>query len=608
MATHAANFKIPVPWDRNSPHFDGKSASSLKRFIRHCKMIIEQAGITDNDLQKNRISDYINDDDVREQLENLPAHATGTLDEWIAEMEELYPEIQDFGVGSLEKLRKICAANQGLERSQQGEVKRYGASFLNEANKLTKAPALASNRELVEMYLGAFEAGFTADIQSMMYQVKFWDDKNPGVIPAVGVPPAAAVQPAQPVVPPAPAQQGAGVQPAVQPAQPVVGVLGAVPGQALVVRREDTLPLIKVMGIAEAMTKSWVGVTAVATIASKVKAIEAGHTREVFPKIKEAEVTLKLESFANDIAALKDSAALHERKLQDSLINMEKNIKASFSQTQTVRETAPHLDNNNNQGRDNSDQNNQGSQDRGYSNGGNNGNYSGNRNNNNYSNGGYQNNQGNDNRGYSGDNRGYSGENRSNWNRNNNPDDRKCYYCFQEHLIRDCPWKQEHIENGKIVIENGMIKLGNGLAVPTYPAYKSRRDRVDEHYSNLDTDKSPAQALIQGYRTNLFPQYTQGDYSRDIVRDKYDCRDDELRSMLVHRNFQQKAMNSNIQPAPESFATAPSPSFIPIPAPVQGPSSGADYAQFMAYMASAHDQFVATRTGARTDAPAKPNF
>ena len=329
MAANVASFRVPVPWERSSPSFDGKTASSMKRFVRHCRMIVDQAGITNVVDQKNQFTDYLSDDDVREQMESLPSWAAGTLDEWIADMEALYPEIQEFGEGSLEELRKICSDHYGLDQSQVGAVKRYGMAFSNEANKLSKPPALVSNRELVELYLSVFSLSFIENIKTMMLQVSFWNHGNtaggvhPMLIGAPAVPQAAAA-----VVPPVPGVAANVVGQGNQP--PVVGVVGAgaanplnpllqpvqpgVPVAGLINRREDTLPLVHIIWITESISKTWSTLVPLMSMAPRVKTTEVVTTRENFvPKQKE-EVSHKLETFANELAQIKDSSVLQEKR------------------------------------------------------------------------------------------------------------------------------------------------------------------------------------------------------------------------------------------------------------------------------------------------------
>ncbi|KAJ6566277.1 hypothetical protein B0H19DRAFT_940940, partial [Mycena capillaripes] len=138
---NVANFKIPVPWDSNRPQFDGRTASSLKRFLRNLKEIFEKGKITEDIDRKQRTVDYLTDEDTRQQWEALPHFESGTFKDWVAEIQELFPELEDDRVGSLAKLEKICKDAQGIEVQDLGGLRRFSASFLNEANKLLLAPA-----------------------------------------------------------------------------------------------------------------------------------------------------------------------------------------------------------------------------------------------------------------------------------------------------------------------------------------------------------------------------------------------------------------------------------------------------------------------------------
>ncbi|KAJ7473485.1 hypothetical protein FB451DRAFT_1175120 [Mycena latifolia] len=467
----------------SSPQFNGKTASSLKRFIRHCKMVIEGAGITTGKGKKDTMTDYLANNDIRDQMENLPAFQSGTLDEWIAEMEELYPEIQDFGVGSLERL-KICEEYKGLEQSQQGLVKRYGVAFSNESNKLLKAPALVANRELVEYYLGAFEPHYEGDIRNMMNYSILMKDTIVGVTP---------------------------------PAR-----WGYYHWHYWVVRREDSVPLSTVMTIAEAISKRWISASSNTKNLPTKKAFvaEAVTLEESFILKFKQEVSERLENFANEMALFKDSSILQEKHLQESINGLSQSLKMTLAQM--TRLQPPHLDMNVNNDNSNCGSNEGGSNDK---------------------------------------------------------------------------------------------------------AYKSRKERVDNYYVSQGIPRPPMQALVPSYTQQLYqamvqsysqlpyPQYTQGNGTSDNVGDVYDSRDDELRSLRVQRNLQQAQL---AVPTQQTITQLSNQNFVPIPPAPSILPQGVDMAQLVQLFdlvksagqnnRNTQEQFVHTRTGASSNAPAKPNF
>jgi hypothetical protein len=119
---HVANFRIPVPWDKNSPTFDGKSASSLRRLLHHMGTIITVGSITDEGEKKDKALEYPSNQDIIEQWERLPTFANGSYEDWVKEIEELFPELGDAKVGSREKLDQICEEYQDIPVTDPGLV------------------------------------------------------------------------------------------------------------------------------------------------------------------------------------------------------------------------------------------------------------------------------------------------------------------------------------------------------------------------------------------------------------------------------------------------------------------------------------------------------
>jgi hypothetical protein len=164
---HVANFRIPVPWDNNSPTFDGQSTSALRRFLRHMGTIITVGGITDETEKKEKSLEYISNQDVVEQWERLPSYTTGSYEDWVKEIEELFLELEDAKVGSRENLDKICEEYQDISVMEPGLVRRFSLAFTNEAEKLKKAPAAIENGQLVDMYLDCLEDSFMSNIRTL---------------------------------------------------------------------------------------------------------------------------------------------------------------------------------------------------------------------------------------------------------------------------------------------------------------------------------------------------------------------------------------------------------------------------------------------------------
>jgi hypothetical protein len=318
MAT-SGGFKKPYPWERNSPSFDGKTASSLKRFLRHCKAIVKEANITDVVEQKTALLDYINDDHIREQFEKLSTYTSATFEEWCKDIESLYPEIEDMGTGSLENLIKICtdARKNALTQHDLGAIRRFNVSFSNEAEKLLRPPASVTNKMLVELILDTFERGFANNIELIMNQKLVMDNTAAAVAPTQG----------------APAQV------------PVAGPLA-------VQRRGDRLDYKLVLETAEKIADSWTGRSSNILLSG----LSNGTLRAGRPETSllqggpvldlQREVTDKLDAFSGELASLKDSAVVQEKQFKESLDKMENALKDSIrsSLVQYTRGPPPHMD------------------------------------------------------------------------------------------------------------------------------------------------------------------------------------------------------------------------------------------------------------------------
>jgi hypothetical protein len=324
--TSQTTFKQPAPWDKNSPSFDGKTASSLKRFIRHCTTIVKSAGITDVAEQKTTLLDYIFDDFVRQQFEKLSSYTTGSFEKWCEDIERLYPEIEDMGAGSLEVLAKICTdARKGLTQTNLGAVRRFSVSFTNEAEKLLRPPATVTNKMLVGMILNTLERTFANNVEMMMNHKLIAD--NTVVAPPVQV--TAGTTPAQ-----------------------AATTTGAGPVTVGIPRRGDRLDYKMVLDIAEKIADSWSG-RENSALFSGMNDLIIGDEQTQSSVIQEnvligiqKEVNEKLEIFSGELASFKDSAVVQEKKLNDSLDKMENSLKESIRSTlvQFTRGPPPHLD------------------------------------------------------------------------------------------------------------------------------------------------------------------------------------------------------------------------------------------------------------------------
>ncbi|KAJ7808822.1 hypothetical protein B0H13DRAFT_1928251 [Mycena leptocephala] len=162
---------------------------------------------------------------------------------------------------------------------------------------------------------------------------------------------------------------------------------------------------------------------------------------------------------------------------------------------------------------------------------------------------------------------------------------RDCYYCYLTgHMVRDCPYKREHIDQGRILIENGRMKLGDGSPFPRYPESKSQKQRVDDYYGNKQVP--------------------------DNLWEVYDTKSDEIRTAEVQQYIRSNQPRNDYVPV-STYQAQVLPQY-------GGQIDGMNISQLVQVMKalkmaendspSAQAQLAQTRGGARNSGPDPQNF
>ncbi|KAJ7455440.1 hypothetical protein FB451DRAFT_1407757 [Mycena latifolia] len=394
---------------------------------------------------------------TQEEWEGLSQYASGKFDDWLAEIESLFPEIRTVKIGSLIRLTEIAEEYKGLKKTDQGKIKRYGVAFKNEAAKLVKPPSLVTNPILVDKYLTVFEPNFAAEIETMISQTMYW---KPTLTVATNVE-----------------------------------------------RPEETIPLADLLVLVEKLTKvnTSRNPTMANLTASKEETLAGSSAVSVgssigsrdFQKMK-VEVSDRLDAFAGEIANVKDSLKLSEDRakanLEKSLLKLEASFKVSLNQA--IRGPAPHQET-----ASPGQVSNKEVLEKTYS----------------FKSGGAT-------------DRGM-----------------ECYYCYLTgHMVRDCPYKKEDIDRGRVLIENNRMKLGDGTPFPKWPENRSQKQRVDDYYANKMVVGAPM-VLTQFYE-HPTPETRVSQFQAGIIddlRSTYDCRDDEARTVCVQKYIREHTGGSN---------------------------------------------------------------
>ncbi|KAJ7358038.1 hypothetical protein DFH08DRAFT_953237 [Mycena albidolilacea] len=199
-------------------------------------------------------------------------------------------------------------------------------------------------------------------------------------------------------------------------------------------RRGDRLPYQTVLAIADYMADNWTGRLLAAPSADSRSLPERGYSGGLIPMHSidmgaaahiKTEVSSKLESFAGEVALMKDSAQLQEKCFAEALKKIESTFENSLKlMNQNLRGPPPHMEITQ-----------AGSTSCSY-------------------------------------------DHQDARPREEGP----CFFCNGPHIIRDCPTKAEFITLGWIIVKNGLIKLGNGNWIPRHPESLTKMQKVEEHY------------------------------------------------------------------------------------------------------------------------------
>ncbi|KAF7358462.1 hypothetical protein MVEN_00896700 [Mycena venus] len=531
-----AGFKIPAAWDQNRLKFDGNTVNSLRIFLRNCETVFSAGGITDEQEKKKKLLEYLDHIDTREQWEKLPTFDAGnTFESWKTAILRLYPEIEDMASGSLTKLEEICRENRPISRSELGKLRRFAMAFTNEAEKLLTKSALIVNLTLVEWILWVLEPTFASELENSMNQAAIIAVTHP--LPQ----------------PPAPA------------GQPPVAGQPPPSGLQLEDRRGDRLPYKQVLRMADLIADNWVGRTArnnlvggsraSALVGTTIATVPVGVPETVTIK---TEFSDKMDTFASELAQLKDTSVLQEKRLTDSIKRVESSIENSMKLlSQTIRGKPPHQEITS-AGQSMRPEERQVTREFGS-------------------------------------------------HRERGP----CYFCNGPHLVNECTIKDEFIDLGWIVKVQAECKKWkttitfyseHGYAAPTYfdPLEHSR---VDHLYDTHDDEVRSAQVQQLKARYQAPPQNNYVPIAQNYQAPSFQSSTGIQVPMLPPGIAgQQPALQ--FQQIPHTQNTAPN----------AQPAGGVDLGQLIQLLnalkgenPAAQEQFVATRSGAKSD-PSGPGF
>ena len=160
--TRIGNKNMIAPGTRDAPRFSAKKPEELRRFLRQMEDLWADAGIQDAEKKKESLGKYA-DYESEEEWAAFTSYGSGyTWDKFKTELFENYPEAAEAHRGTPQRLRQICEETREIHLGDLQSLVAFRRRFMTEAKKLLKPPAVMSNRELVELFIGRLASGMGA--------------------------------------------------------------------------------------------------------------------------------------------------------------------------------------------------------------------------------------------------------------------------------------------------------------------------------------------------------------------------------------------------------------------------------------------------------------
>ena len=152
--------QMVVPGTRDAPKFSADRPKELRRFIRQLEDLWKEAGIESDAEKKEGLGKYA-DQESEEEWKALDTYKREySWEDFKKEILENYPEASAAERGTPARIRQIVREADGIEMGDTPKLYAYRRAFLAEANKLKQPPAVMSNRELVELFVGGLSLNF----------------------------------------------------------------------------------------------------------------------------------------------------------------------------------------------------------------------------------------------------------------------------------------------------------------------------------------------------------------------------------------------------------------------------------------------------------------
>lgn len=127
--------------------------------------LFKEYGVDGDQMKKKYLGKYTDQKTEFEWRAFDTYDQSSTYEEFKKALIDDYPEAKMAGKGTLLNLRKICKEHQRIHVDDFAELKSLTRSFKAEQKLLLKPPALVSNRELVDLFLGCLKDAFRTQVE-----------------------------------------------------------------------------------------------------------------------------------------------------------------------------------------------------------------------------------------------------------------------------------------------------------------------------------------------------------------------------------------------------------------------------------------------------------
>jgi hypothetical protein len=132
-------------------------------------------------------------------------------------------------------------------------------------------------------------------------------------------------------------------------------------------------------------------------------------------------------------------------------------------------------------------------------------------------------------------------------------DEMMCYFCDRSgHMIRNCPERQEMIDEGLLIERDGRTLLKDGGPIPRFPVEVSQKQRVEKFYEKLHKQEAERRSVNMMESISIrgvIPVATMPQISTPI--DPRDAKIAELERLIKSMNVQTRAQARHQAPETE---------------------------------------------------------